>query len=765
MDAYKSWVRANYSWLSSVENAASALTWLLPERLAHSELAPETLSTLLGMFSVVNEHIVSSAPRSQTYMPSSGSRWGGLPPEGVGGGGPGMEPPMGLPSVYCGLPGGGGLDGKEGMGEARVSKQQPDADCPAWAASMPWPLMLSLSKEMENLIELVAEQFAGKDGKWSVVAVVEAIKVLTRFTILRASRGRMLINGGTEANEGEEDGAGGGGDWEEAFPLSRMERRRGGGRGVGLAGRSGAVMGGRALGFGHQQQGHEEWWSRVREGDRRGEGVYWEGEGISKSAGGAAAGGGGFGGGGGGWCQPIGQVPMEDDQRVLAFKAFNRFRAKALQGVNAASWASSRGNRGVGEWEREEGGSHSQSSVVGQAEKKKSVVGGGRLAPSSNAPHGDQWVRGSSEMTENGIRRGGGGGEGGGGGRGSDPTWQGQAKHAYPPFIPAHDAAAAAADCCGIYGSIWAADERCRSLNSPVADGRGSVPSSATPVPLSRNPTKLSPCSPLTWTPGRPAPDSPSSTADRSSNSPRLPRSGSGSSRSGSRGGEDDEDETTSFPQLGSRSLLVYSQKMKQQMMELYQLGLSRMRGYAESTAASLSFSDLPPDMRVGRQALLAAEMLFILRPLIYVLAIRRYGAKAWRPWFLSLSVDLFSLILQNYGEAVCEGKGTKWGIGGGGGGGEQLSQEDENVDGAAGGAERGRQGSLSRREREELVRRRIHLLFYLIRSPFFDVVTRRPIAVTERVMKPVPLLGTLTRKAVEILMGIQAYYFYTAAS
>lgn len=33
-------------------------------------------------------------------------------------------------------------------------------------------------------------------------------------------------------------------------------------------------------------------------------------------------------------------------------------------------------------------------------------------------------------------------------------------------------------------------------------------------------------------------------------------------------------------------------------------------------------------------------EVLFITRPLIYVLLIRKYGIRSWIPWFLSLAVD-----------------------------------------------------------------------------------------------------------------------------
>lgn len=37
-------------------------------------------------------------------------------------------------------------------------------------------------------------------------------------------------------------------------------------------------------------------------------------------------------------------------------------------------------------------------------------------------------------------------------------------------------------------------------------------------------------------------------------------------------------------------------------------------------------------------------EVLFITRPLIYVLFIRKYGIRSWIPWFLSLAVDFTGL-------------------------------------------------------------------------------------------------------------------------
>lgn len=39
-------------------------------------------------------------------------------------------------------------------------------------------------------------------------------------------------------------------------------------------------------------------------------------------------------------------------------------------------------------------------------------------------------------------------------------------------------------------------------------------------------------------------------------------------------------------------------------------------------------------------KALVVGEVLLILRPLLYVLLIRRYGLRSWLPWLLSLAFD-----------------------------------------------------------------------------------------------------------------------------
>ncbi|KAF6105450.1 peroxisomal biogenesis factor 16 [Phyllostomus discolor] len=73
------------------------------------------------------------------------------------------------------------------------------------------------------------------------------------------------------------------------------------------------------------------------------------------------------------------------------------------------------------------------------------------------------------------------------------------------------------------------------------------------------------------------------------------------------------------------------------------------------------------------------AESLYIARPLLHLLSLGIWGQRSWTPWLLSGAVDVTSLSL------LSDRKG------------------------------------LSRRERLELRRRTILLLYYLLRSPFYD--------------------------------------------
>ncbi|KAG5457826.1 MAG: peroxisome membrane protein [Olpidium bornovanus] len=103
---------------------------------------------------------------------------------------------------------------------------------------------------------------------------------------------------------------------------------------------------------------------------------------------------------------------------------------------------------------------------------------------------------------------------------------------------------------------------------------------------------------------------------------------------------------------------------------------------------AALPARDLvPPQPACSTRAL--AELLYILRPLLYALAVCRYGTASWRPWLLSLVFESWSRTLHAWG------LGTK-------------------------GKER-----MTTLEKDEMKRRKWAYLWYLLRNPFYEKFTR----------------------------------------
>ncbi|ORX74806.1 hypothetical protein DL89DRAFT_273868 [Linderina pennispora] len=124
----------------------------------------------------------------------------------------------------------------------------------------------------------------------------------------------------------------------------------------------------------------------------------------------------------------------------------------------------------------------------------------------------------------------------------------------------------------------------------------------------------------------------------------------------------------------------------------------------------------------------LAGELLFILRPIIYVLSLRKMGKRDWRPWALSLVVELAS---------------------------RQLIRTDL----------RPASGSERTVEKDELSRRKWLFLYYLLRSPFFDRFTESRLTRVADWCNNKPLLSLLGALIQDYQPLWQQYYFYTAAS
>ncbi|XP_004619109.2 peroxisomal biogenesis factor 16 [Sorex araneus] len=115
------------------------------------------------------------------------------------------------------------------------------------------------------------------------------------------------------------------------------------------------------------------------------------------------------------------------------------------------------------------------------------------------------------------------------------------------------------------------------------------------------------------------------------------------------------------------------------------------------------------------------AESLHITRPLLHLISLGLCGQRSWTPWLLSGVVDVTSLSL--------------------------LSDRKD----------------LTRRERQELRRRTILLLYYLLRSPFYDRFSEARILLLLRLLtNHVPGLGLVARPLMEYLPTWQKIYFYS---
>lgn len=123
---------------------------------------------------------------------------------------------------------------------------------------------------------------------------------------------------------------------------------------------------------------------------------------------------------------------------------------------------------------------------------------------------------------------------------------------------------------------------------------------------------------------------------------------------------------------------------------------------------------------------LLFAETLYIVKPVLHLCSMLKFGSKAWRPYILSLVLDAASL---------------------------QMFRKVRNQ----------KVGSaLSPRQKVELSRREVALLLYLLRSPFYEKYSQRRInKMLEGFSNNLPLVGYVLRPLAQYIPHWQETYFY----
>jgi len=124
---------------------------------------------------------------------------------------------------------------------------------------------------------------------------------------------------------------------------------------------------------------------------------------------------------------------------------------------------------------------------------------------------------------------------------------------------------------------------------------------------------------------------------------------------------------------------------------------------------------------------IIIGEILWIIRPILYLYLLHKNGKSSWWPWIISALTEIASL--------RCNAN-----------------------------------KKLNKIESKEISHRKLQLIFYLLRSPFFETVfggekaTATTTKLVETVQK-IPGVGALLSIAIEFLKVYRTRYFYTAGS
>ncbi|KMS93662.1 hypothetical protein BVRB_029210 [Beta vulgaris subsp. vulgaris] len=126
--------------------------------------------------------------------------------------------------------------------------------------------------------------------------------------------------------------------------------------------------------------------------------------------------------------------------------------------------------------------------------------------------------------------------------------------------------------------------------------------------------------------------------------------------------------------------------------------GRSAVRPHGVFCSPSIKYGKVTPFQ-------LASEILFIVRPVIYVSGVLKYSLRSWKPFFAALLTDVMSRGLI------------------------------------------GKMNDMTPRQRQEVHRRTFLWLFYLLRSPCFENYTMYPLIKSLSLCEKLPLIGVLFGK------------------
>lgn len=143
---------------------------------------------------------------------------------------------------------------------------------------------------------------------------------------------------------------------------------------------------------------------------------------------------------------------------------------------------------------------------------------------------------------------------------------------------------------------------------------------------------------------------------------------------------------------------------------------------------------------------LMAGEIMYIMRPLVYSYSCGHVKERSWRPWLISLGMDAVAY--------ACIARA----------GGGQIASLLPLRSGADA------QGvpilpHLDDEQTAELQRRKLQWFLYLMRSPVFELVVEPFSRGAAGVFEGVPLLEGAVGYALSVLLYVQRHHFYISAS